>query len=79
MKYDKTVARQLVQSMDVYENNILKCTRNLHGDAKSPYWKDKKHNDFCRELSSVVQDIKNGSYTIRDYKNHLDQKIRELG
>ena len=41
-------------------------------------WKDKKHADFCKELSSVIQDIKNGVYTIREYKNHLNQKIQEL-
>lgn len=79
MKYEKNAALQVVQSMKTYEDDIMSSTRNVYSASKdSSGWKDKKHADFCRELSSVIQDIKNGAYTIRDYKDHLEQKIKEL-
>lgn len=78
MKYDKAAAQQLVSNMKSYEDEIMSTTRDLYGATKDSGWKDAKHTDFCRVLSSVVQDIKNGAYTIRDYKEHLDQRIREL-
>ena len=79
MKYNKESALRVVQSMEIYENKIISSTRDIFNTSKdSSGWKDKKHGDFCRELSSVIQDIKNGAYTIRDYKNHLNQKIQEL-
>ena len=79
MKYEKQAALRLVQSMKTFEDDIRFATRDIYSASKdSSGWKDKKHNDFCRELSSVIQDIKNGAYTIRDYKNHLSQKIQEL-
>ena len=79
MKYDKAAALQVVRSMETYEDDIMSSTRDIYSASKdSSGWKDKKHADFCRELSSVIQDIKNGAYTIRDYKNHLNQKIQGL-
>lgn len=79
MKYNKEAALRVVQSMETYEDDIMTSTRDIYSASKdSSGWKDKKHADFCRELSSVIQDIKNGAYTIRDYKNHLNQKIQEL-
>lgn len=78
MRYEKEAALKVVDDMKSYEEKILRTTQILFDSARSLGWKDSKHLDFCKTLSSVIQDIKNGTYCIRDYGEHLSQKIQEL-
>ena len=80
MRYTKEDALRLVQSMVTYESDITGTTRQLfRTTTESDGWKDKKHVEFCKELSSVIQDIKNGVETVAAYREHLTQRINELG
>lgn len=79
IKYDKQTALGVVRSMDTYEKEVLNATRHLNHDLNSSGWKDEKCREFCIQLSTVIQDIKSSKMTINAYKNHLSQKIRELG
>ena len=80
MIYNKQAAQSIVKNIGKYEENVLQATRAIFSDAiNTAGWKDKKHSDFCKELSSVLGDVKNGVSTIRAYKEHLSKRIQELG
>lgn len=78
VRYDKSAAEKLVGDMQRYVEEIMSATRNLCNDSMSSDWKDTKYKEYLNVLSSLMGDIKSGACTVRDYKDHLSQKIKEL-
>lgn len=78
VRYDKSAAEKLVGDMQRYVEEIMSATRNLYNDSMSSDWKDTKYKEYLNTMASLMGDIKSGVCTVRDYKDHLSQKIKEL-
>ena len=80
VKYNERDARDLAQRMQYYEEQIMQLANeccNLSINAGSQ-WHDAKYNDFYNLLYTVIGDIETGYNVMRDYREHLEEKIKEL-
>ncbi len=79
LRYDKDSALRLTRDIDGYTDDVTKTINHLHrATSNTPDWRDKKYHEFNRMILSVFKDVSSSVHTLTAYKEHLEQKIREL-
>lgn len=79
-RYDRESAHKLITDINNFNTDVLASSYRVmsYVDNDSDGWQDQQYDTFHENLSSVTDDIINSLFVLRDYRDHLSQKIKEL-
>lgn len=78
-RYRKNAALQLVDDLKTFEDNIdFIADRSLADVQNESRWMDRKYNVFLEDTHSVMEGVVDSIFVIRNYREQLQDKIRQL-